>query len=410
MDRNEENMRKTIDYSLNVQKLTIPKGHRIIIISDIHGKLSYLKGLLNKLSYSKEDYLLIAGDLLEKGGESLATLRYLMELKKTHHVDMVYGNVDARVLENLGSVDRFYKRYCQRMKYWGNSIYEEMLKEQGRLLKEQGERSLQAVEMGRRNGGWKKGSGVEISAEEAFALIWEKYDRELAFIQNLPVILDAGAFLVTHAGLPTEEYTGLSALEVERMINWKGFQDEEMYFSRYVFVGHWPVTIYERDRMDSSPIINREKKIVSLDGGCAVKRDGQLNAVVLSDIDTEDFQIVSYDDFPKARVLETKKGKKGNFCSRWKHRFVELLETDEEGSIVRFLHNGEKCWIPAAYLWEEDGGLSCSDYTDGELALCAGDEVSVVGSYHRGYLVKKDGVLGWYHGALDMHKEKNEKQ
>ena len=403
-------MFKTMDFNIKVQRLTIPKGHRIIITSDIHGKLSYLKGLLEKLSFSKEDYLLIAGDVLEKGGESLATLRYLMELERTHHVYMVYGNVDASVVVNLESVEKFYSRYCKVMKHWGNSVYGEMLQAQGKILVEHGERSVQAVEMERRAGGWTKDSGEEISAEEAYKLILEKYDRELAFIQSLPVIIDTGAFLVTHAGLPTEDYKDLSAAEVRHMISWTSFQEEELYFSRYVFVGHWPVTIYERGRMDSIPLINREKKIVSLDGGCAVKRDGQLNAVVLSDIEAEDFQIVSYDDFPRARVLKAQQKKEGKFFSRWSHRFVEQIEQDEEGSRVRFLHNGEESWVPAPYLWEEDEGLSCSDYTDSELELCVGDIVSLIGSYRRGYLVRKDGVLGWYHGSLNMCESENSKE
>lgn len=75
-------MQRTMDYSMKVRKITVPKGHRIIITSDIHGNLSYLKGLLDKVSFSKEDYFFIAGDLVEKGGDSLATLRYLMELER----------------------------------------------------------------------------------------------------------------------------------------------------------------------------------------------------------------------------------------------------------------------------------------------------------------------------------------
>lgn len=77
---------------------------------------------------------------------------------------------------------------------------------------------------------------------------------------------------------------------------------------------------------------------------------------------------------------------------------------------MRFLHNGEESWVPAPYLWEEDEGLSCSDYTDSELELCVGDIVSLIGSYRRGYLVRKDGVLGWYHGSLDMCESENSKE
>lgn len=392
-----------MDYTMRAQRLSIPKGRRVILTSDVHGRLSWLKGLLKKVSFSPEDYLIIAGDILEKGEESLSTLRYLMELERTGHVHIVYGNVDARVIEYLETPELFYSRYCRMMKNWGYSVYSEMLKEQGLKLEETGERTPQALEM---EGLLKEEPGrlEEAAVQEAWSRICAAYERELAYIQGLPAVIDAGTFLVTHAGLPTEDYGSLSAEQVRHMVNWKSFQDEELYFSRYVFVGHWPVTIYEREKMDSSPLINRKKRIVSLDGGCAVKRDGQLNAMILPDIDAREFKIESFDDFPRARVQEDREGRAETFHIRWKERFVERIRREEEGSLVRVLCTGREHWIPEPYLWEDedDGRMCCSDYTDAVLPLRAGDEVSVLGSYRRGYLVRKDGVQGWYDGRLTM--------
>ena len=136
-----------MDYHINVQKIFIPKGQRVIITSDIHGNLMYLKGLLHKVAFSKEDILIIAGDIVEKGNKSLATLRYLIELQKTHQVYLVYGNVDARVIEHLVTPEIFYNRYCSRMQFWGQCIYKEMLMEQGMILPEKGKRSIHAVKI-----------------------------------------------------------------------------------------------------------------------------------------------------------------------------------------------------------------------------------------------------------------------
>lgn len=397
-------MRPMMDYQMRIQKLTIPKGHRIIITSDVHGRLSYLKGLLDKVNFSEEDYLLIAGDILEKGGESLPTLRYVMEFSKTHHVYTVCGNVDARAVERLENVEKFYKRYCGMMRNWGNCFYEEMLREQGLTLAAEGERSPQAQEMS-----WvaetleTEKELCAVTPQKAWECIRECYTEELQYICNLPFVIDAGTFLVTHAGISSdkeEDYAFLSPEEVKKMIDWDDFQNEELYFSKYVFVGHWPVTIYERAQMDSSPLINREKKIVSLDGGCAVKRDGQLNAVIMQDIDAEDFEIVSFDDFPVTTVLEDRAGSEKAFYVRWENRHVEKLETGEEETFVRFLNTGEERWIPNPYLWDEGEGLSCSDYTDYELPLKAGEQVSLLGKYRNGFLVRKDGVLGWYNGMI----------
>ena len=63
-----------------IKKLRLGPGRRILAVSDIHGNLPYLKGLLEKASFSENDVLVIVGDLLEKGPYSLDTLRFVMEL------------------------------------------------------------------------------------------------------------------------------------------------------------------------------------------------------------------------------------------------------------------------------------------------------------------------------------------
>ena len=79
-----------------IEKLTLPPGRRILAVSDIHGNLPYLKGLLDKVRFCGSDVLIIVGDLLEKGRYSLDTLRYVMELSRTHEVHAVCGNCDWR--------------------------------------------------------------------------------------------------------------------------------------------------------------------------------------------------------------------------------------------------------------------------------------------------------------------------
>ena len=62
-----------------VVKYLLPsEDGRVLAVSDVHGNLPFLKGLLAKASFSSEDTLILVGDLLEKGPESLNTLRYVM--------------------------------------------------------------------------------------------------------------------------------------------------------------------------------------------------------------------------------------------------------------------------------------------------------------------------------------------
>ena len=72
----------------------IEPGRRVIAVSDVHGNLPFLKGVLEKVHFSPSDVLIIVGDLLEKGRYSLDTLRYVMELQKSHTVYTLCGNCD----------------------------------------------------------------------------------------------------------------------------------------------------------------------------------------------------------------------------------------------------------------------------------------------------------------------------
>ena len=58
-------------------------GRRIVAISDIHGNLSFLKGLLKKIGFSRADILVLVGDMIEKGRQSLDTLHFIMDLCRT---------------------------------------------------------------------------------------------------------------------------------------------------------------------------------------------------------------------------------------------------------------------------------------------------------------------------------------
>ena len=57
-----------------VQNIVLPPNRRAFAISDIHGDLDCLKGLLDRIGFSRNDILLLLGDLVEKGPKNLETL------------------------------------------------------------------------------------------------------------------------------------------------------------------------------------------------------------------------------------------------------------------------------------------------------------------------------------------------
>ena len=51
----------------NVLRCDFESGRRILVTSDIHGQISYLKGVLKKAEFCSDDILVIVGDIVEKG-------------------------------------------------------------------------------------------------------------------------------------------------------------------------------------------------------------------------------------------------------------------------------------------------------------------------------------------------------
>ena len=94
--------------------LDIPRGRRILAVSDIHGHVHFLKRVLEKAGFCEDDELIIDGDIIEKGPYSLETLRYVMELDKKRNVHVISGNVDSWQLELIGS------REPERTRHWRN--------------------------------------------------------------------------------------------------------------------------------------------------------------------------------------------------------------------------------------------------------------------------------------------------
>ena len=107
-----------------VQTITLPPGRRVLVLSDIHGNRDFFWSLLHALDFSPEDELILLGDLLEKGEESLTLLREVMELTKTHRVHMLCGNCDNLtynfVDENPDIPLSFYESYIFK---WERSVF-----------------------------------------------------------------------------------------------------------------------------------------------------------------------------------------------------------------------------------------------------------------------------------------------
>ena len=348
---------------------------RILVISDIHGNLSYLQGVLRKALYSPADCLIIDGDFLEKGDASLDTLHFLMELSENGNTFLISGNCD--------SVQEIFRPDGE---------------ETDRLLKSMVRRRKKGLlrELCIRNG---IDPDTELHLSGAGEMLKTRYAEEWRFLEALPHAIETDRFIFAHAGVnpavPLRENT------IGELTHTDAFLEKDVCFPKWVIVGHWPVMLYGENIVSANPVIDRERKIISIDGGCVLKDDGQLNCLIIPEADREAFGFVSYDGFPVRKVKREQKGSDRSYYIRWGDSTVQVLEREGEFSRCRHVRTGYEMEILTKYLFSEEELTECNDCTDYVLPLEKGDEVSVVETTGKGYFVKHNGISGWYYGELE---------
>ena len=121
--------RAPVNRRARIKKLNIEPGRRILVISDIHANIPYFEGVLKLAEFSDQDVLILNGDFLEKGKESLKTLRLLMEMSAKENVHLVCGNcddwADMYQPDFRDEICDYIIKYIQYKKYsliWGGKV------------------------------------------------------------------------------------------------------------------------------------------------------------------------------------------------------------------------------------------------------------------------------------------------
>lgn len=311
-------------------ELSFPKTCRIICVSDIHANREAFDRLLGGCGYEPgEDYLLLLGDILEKGSENLQTLRRVMELLENPRVFLIKGNNDT-MCEGMAW---YYAR--EDFFYWLErrpvNTYSEMAGKIGI-------------------------SDFETDFEEKRAAVNGAFAKELEFIRELPHAIDTEDFLFVHAGLENRpDYRNSGEWSVMKN-DW--FLRKEHCLDKFVVAGHMPCYCYGRSGNTNLPIIDRAKKIIDIDGGASVKRFGQINAFIMQKNGGEyDFATEFMPIAPKASVLrDYRTDARVKYCD-YEKSDLEILE--EDGVFYRVLNraDGETGLIPRRYTESWNGRL-----------------------------------------------------
>ncbi|SHG50143.1 metallophosphoesterase [Ornithinibacillus halophilus] len=355
---------------INVQKLSLDNKKRTIIISDIHGNLPLLIELLNKVNYTKEDYLFINGDLCEKGPNSLEVVRYIREIMiESKQVYVNKGNCDILHRYVFEGVDGI-RNYMKKQPY---SILNDMLREHGKVQED------------------------FLKIEDLAAFYNQHFHEELNWLDSLPIAYETDNHIIIHAGI--ENRIDWEKTTEENALSMKAFYNQNHQAGKTVVVGHWPVVNYREDLVCSNnPIIDLEKQVIAIDGGNQIKKEGQINALI---IEGGDYQFEFVDQLEHECTIHQEHIDTTDRVGTITYPNYELSKIEEDiyFTLCENINLGIQQWVKNEYLIENEQGLyySKDDLSTTFLSVTKGETVWIVDQDCGGYtLIKKEiGDVGW---------------
>ncbi|WP_262177151.1 metallophosphoesterase [Saccharococcus sp. Marseille-Q5394] len=349
---------------IDVRELKLEKDRRVIITSDIHANLPLFQELLEKVNYTKEDYLFINGDLCEKGPDSLSTVAFARKLSvESDRVFITKGNCDV-VHDYVFNHVEGIKNYMEQRKH---SILNEMLDLHGKSLDE------------------------FATLQELGEFYRSHFGEVLAWLDQLPIAYETDDFIIIHAGI--EDIPVWKETSRKYALYAQAFYEKGHQADKTVIAGHWPVVNYRANAVSSNcPLIDLEKRVIAIDGGNQIKEDGQLNAIL---IEGEDISYTYVDGLNEKTIIRDHVDERGRVGTvTYPNYELRLLKEEEFFTLCENTNLGIEQWIKNEFIHE---GRCKNDLSTTFLSVEKGETVSIVDDRHDGYALVKSssGEVGW---------------
>ncbi|GGB08040.1 serine/threonine protein phosphatase [Macrococcus hajekii] len=337
------------------------RNKRTIVISDIHGELTLFKELLEEVAWTEQDILIINGDILDKGPDSLGTMRYIRQLSELENVYVIAGNCDR-------FFDELEEEWLYTYMNYRHTVAHEFLKQTGTMLD-------------------------DYRTQKDFAqAVLNQYGDYQQWFRQRPVAIETEDYIFVHAGIEADY------LETpkEVALTMPEFYEQTHSCAKTVVVGHYPAANFVEEGLYSHAVkINEERRIIAIDGGNQVKETGQLNALIIEADGT--LNTASVDHHPTVMVIQD-----FEVSYQEPHTFtfpdyaIEVFEGDEYFTFAEHLSSKTQLMVKTEWIkTEEDYHRLKDDYTDYFMDVTVGEEVKLVGKYTGYALIKRNGVVGW---------------
>ena len=353
-------------------KIKVVGEYRCIVISDIHSHLDRFKALLKKVDYRYDDYLIILGDFIEKGTQALKTVRFLQELQaKSERVYVILGNCEYALEEMVDN-----PKYANQIVHYLNRIGK------GGMIR-------QALE--------KLNIDIKKENPEVMQVKIKQFLRPyFQYFKTLPTILEFNNFIFVHAGIENRKDWQNSS--TSSLIEMRTFYQTGHCLDKYVVVGHLPTSNQYANAINNDIIIDKQKRIISIDGGTGVKSISQLNALIITG-DGDRFKLSKEYIQPLPlyqAVVDVNVEKQVVNKVAWPNFEVEVLKQGKLFSTCKQIKTGKIFKIKNEFLYLNNQKYYClDDYVDYLIPLEKGEVIKLVGIYGPYAYVIKDNEIGW---------------
>jgi len=163
-------------------------------------------------------------------------------------------------------------------------------------------------------------------------------------------------------------------------------------------VGHLPTSNQYANAINNDIIIDKQKRIISIDGGTGVKSISQLNALIITG-DGDRFKLSKEYIQPLPlyqAVVDVNVEKQVVNKVAWPNFEVEVLKQGKLFSTCKQIKTGKIFKIKNEFLYLNNQKYYClDDYVDYLIPLEKGEVIKLVGIYGPYAYVIKDNEIGW---------------
>ncbi len=358
-----------------------PQG-RLFCVSDIHGHHDLFRDMMSFLALQENDLLVINGDLTARGPVNLPLLHDVMTLCDTGRVILTMGNTDVNNTWNVFRDDRETAAL----------ILHNCTDYEGSLFKDM----FMALDL--------PFSDVD-DIMTARPIIRKEFESELCFLMTRPVLLETPDWRIVHGGIKTEDKEKLKAVSGFECLKYDRYVEYAPILSKPTVVGHTPVNIYLSGAVSLTPFMCTEKNVLSIDGGCGLRADRQLNLVEL--LPDSSWRWTSFDGFPSAIALDPQIGKEPSVRFMWPDSYADIISTGKVSSIVKQKTTGRCIQVPNRYISHQPKKISINDISDARAEIRENDIISIIDVLPEAAYIRKNFKAGWYYGRYSITENRS---